>query len=58
MAFNDIQLKVVAEAAVEAAKAEIAPLTLFAHSYNSEIDGQFGSAIAVPTTDLEASEFG
>ena len=37
MAFNDIQLKVVAESAVEAAKAEIAPLTLFAHSYNSEI---------------------
>lgn len=58
MAFNDLQLKVAAEAAVEAAKAEIAPLTLFAHSYNSEIDGQYGSAIAVPTSDLEAAEFG
>lgn len=58
MAFNDLQLKVASEAAVEASKAEIAPLTLFAHSYNSEIDGVFGSAIAVPTTDLEADEFG
>ena len=58
MAFNDIQLKVISESAVEAAKAEIAPLTLFSHSYNSEIDGQFGSAIAVPTSDLEASDFG
>lgn len=58
MAFSDLQLKVAAEAAVEASKSEIAPLTLFAHSYNSEIDGQFGSAIAVPTSDLEATEFG
>lgn len=58
MAFNELQLKVAVQAAVDASKPEIAPLTLFAHSYNSEIDGVFGSAIAVPTTDLEATEFG
>lgn len=57
MAFNDLQLKVAAQAAVDACHAEIAPLTLFSHSYNSEIDGQFGSAIAVPTTSLSAGLF-
>ena len=58
MAFNDIQLKVAVQSAVDAVHAEIAPLTLFSHSYNSEIDGQYGSAIAVPTTSLSAGEFG
>ena len=58
MAFNDIQLKVAVQSAVDAAHAEIAPLTLFSHSYNSEIDGQYGAAIAVPTTSLSAGEFG
>lgn len=58
MAFSDIQLKVAVQSAVDAAHAEIAPLTLFSHSYNSEVDGQYGAAIAVPTTSLSAGEFG
>lgn len=57
MAFSDLQQKVVAEKAVEAMKAEIAPLKLFATSYNSEIEGMFGQAVAVPTISLSAGEF-
>ena len=57
MAFSDLQQKVIAEKAVEAMKAEIAPLKLFATSYNSEIDGMFGQAVAVPTIALSAGEF-
>lgn len=58
MAFSDLQGKVLAQAAVDAVHAEIAPLALFAHSYNPDIEGQFGKAVAVPTTDLDiAAEF-
>lgn len=57
MAFSDLQMKVVAENAVEALKAEIAPLKLFTTSYNSEIEGKFGQAIAIPTVNLSAGEF-
>ena len=42
MAFSDIQIQTLAQAAVDACHAEVAPLTLFSHSYNSEIEGTFG----------------
>lgn len=42
MAFSDIQLETLAQAAIDAAHAEVAPLTLFSHSYNSEIEGTYG----------------
>lgn len=57
MAFSDIQIQTLAQAAVDACHAEVAPLTLFSHSYNSEIEGTYGQAVAVPTTDLSAGEF-
>lgn len=58
MAFNDLQGKVISQAAVDAVHAEIAPLALFAHSYNPDVEGQYGKAVAVPTTNLTvAGEF-
>lgn len=55
--FSDLQQKVIAEKAVEALKAEIPALKLFTTSYNSDIEGKFGQAIAIPTTDLSAGLF-
>lgn len=58
MAFNDLQLKVLAESAIDTLHTEMAPLTLFAHSYNGDLQASYGSAVAIPTTNLtEASEF-
>lgn len=55
MAFSDLQQKVLAQSAVDAVHAQLAPLALFAHSYNSEIEGKFGYAVSVPLTDLSAA---
>lgn len=58
MAFSDLQLKVLAESAIDAVHTEMAPLTLFAHSYNGELEGAYGSAVAIPATSLaDAAEF-
>ena len=57
MAFNELQQKVIATQAIEALKAEVPALKLFASSYNSEIEGKFGQAVAIPTVDLSASDF-
>lgn len=57
MAFSDVALQALAQKAVDACHAEVAPLTLFSHSYNAEIEGQYLQAVAVPTTDLSAGEF-
>lgn len=58
MAFSDLQLKVMAEAAIDAIHTDMAPLTFFAHSYNGELEGQYGQAVAIPTTNLaDAAEF-
>lgn len=54
MAFNDLQLKVAAEAAVLAAKANLAKISLFARSF-SELQGRPGASVAVPVYDLSAA---
>lgn len=54
MAFNDLQLKVAAEAAVMATKANLAKISLFARSF-SEINGRPGQSVAVPVYDLSAA---
>lgn len=54
MAFSDLNMKVAAEASIEAMHAAMAPLKLFAHDY-TELDGRKGEAIAVPVINLSAS---
>lgn len=54
MSFNDLQLKAASESAVMAAHANIAKLSLFAHTF-TELDGRPGESIAVPVYDLSAS---
>ena len=54
MAFNDLQLKVAAEAASVSLHKNLAKLSLFAKSY-SELQGQYGNAVAVPVIDLSAA---
>ena len=52
--FSDLQLKAASESAVMAAHANIAKLSLFAHTF-TELDGRPGESIAVPVYDLSAS---
>lgn len=54
MAFSDLQLKVAAESAIQAAHANLAKLGLFAKSY-SELAGTYGQSIAIPVYDLNAA---
>ena len=52
--FSDLQLKAASESAVMAAHANIAKLSLFAHTF-TELDGRPGESIAVPVYDLSSS---
>lgn len=52
--FDDLKMKVAAEASIQAMHAEMAKLQDFAHDY-TELDGRKGEAIAVPVIDLSAS---
>lgn len=57
MAFNDLQLKVAAESAVQASHANMARLSLFAKSF-SELDGKYGQAVPVPVYSFsDAGDF-
>ncbi len=57
MAFNDLQLKVAASAAVQSAHANLAKLSLFSRSY-SELADRAGASVVVPVYDLSgATEF-
>lgn len=51
MAFSDLQLKASASKAAIAAHFGLAKLSLFANNY-SELEGQYGNAIAVPVLNL------
>ena len=52
--FSDLQLKAASESAVMAAHANIAKLSLFAHTF-TELDGRPGESIAIPVYDLSSS---
>jgi len=54
MSFNDLQLKASAEQACMTAHAGLAKLSLFAKNY-SELEGQYGNAVAVPIYTLAAA---
>ena len=54
MAFDSLAMKVSAEKSIEVMHAAMAPLSLFAHSYD-ELDGRKGELIAVPVINLSAS---
>ena len=54
MAFDSLAMKVAAEKSIEVMHAAMAPLSLFAHSYD-ELDGRKGAPIAVPVINLSAS---
>ena len=54
MAFDSLAMKVTAEKSIEVMHAAMAPLSLFAHSYD-ELDGRKGELIAVPVINLSAS---
>lgn len=54
MAFNDLQMKVTAEAALQAVYPELVKLQDFAHTYN-ELEDRQGAAIVVPVFDLSAA---
>ena len=52
--FDDLKMKVAAEASIQAMHAEMAKLQDFVHDY-TELEGRKGEAIAVPVIDLSAS---
>ena len=52
--FDDLKMKVAAEASIQAMHAEMAKLKDFVHDY-TELEGRKGEAIAVPVIDLSAS---
>ena len=52
--FDDLRMKVAAEASIQAMHAEMAKLQDFVHDY-TELEGRKGEAIAVPVIDLSAS---
>ena len=54
MAFDSLAMKVTAEKSIEVMHAAMAPLSLFAHSYD-ELEGRKGELIAVPVINLSAS---
>ena len=54
MAFDSLAMKVAAEKSIEVMHAAMAPLSLFAHSYD-ELEGRKGELIAVPVINLSAS---
>ena len=54
MAFESLAMKVAAEKTIEVMKSAMAPLSIFAHSYD-ELDGRKGELIAVPVLNLQAS---
>ena len=54
MAFDSLAMKIAAEKSIEVMHAAMAPLSLFAHSYD-ELDGRKGELIAIPVINLSAS---
>lgn len=52
--FDELKLKVAAEASIQTMHTEMAPLADFVHDY-TELDGRKGEAIAVPVINLSAS---
>ena len=52
--FDDLKMKVAAEASIQAMHAEMAKLQDFVHDY-TELEGRKSEAIAVPVIDLSAS---
>ena len=52
--FDDLKMKVAADASLQAMHAEMAKLQDFVHDY-TELEGRKGEAIAVPVIDLSAS---
>jgi hypothetical protein len=57
MAFNDLQMKVTSEFALQALHAKLAPITDFAHNFR-ELEDRKGASVVIPTFNLtDAAEF-
>lgn len=52
--FSDLQLKVLAEGALEAIYPELVNIQDFAHNF-TELESNYGAAVVIPVVDLSAA---